>query len=394
MKKRKTVYCEMAFLLNFLKNRPNDDDFEDYREDSWKGLGRFLKRSDLIVDVTQEEFVRDCEKDANNADENRISAFLKSIIKKSSQGEITLSFKDKFISINSIDGKEQELNSVFLTNSEDSVCQEKSSGYGVITLNTAGVFSSNHLYKDNGIAFPNENNDKWDFLNKLNRDSPQLKYCNSMLIVDNFVFSDSKDSITKVISVSFQDKIDYNLKPIFKALLPDKLADGLEFEISIFTGDRKNNENFEKSYKYICLLLSQIRPNLKFRLTLYNKAFSKFHDRTIVTNNVWISCQAGFDVFGKNGRIRNTTNTSVIFPYFTNDINWADNAFRNVLKSAKCIIERYPEPNRNFWGSAEHKNRIVSYYTSYEITETRRNQQAQNRNYPVSDRFSRTYGWG
>jgi len=394
MKKRKTVYCEMAFLLDFLKNRPTFDEFEDYREDSWKGLGRFLRRSDLIVDVTQEDFFRDCEINASNADEERIKTFLKSLIVKSTQGEINLSFKEKFISIKTIEGKEQELNSVFLTNLEDSICQEKSKEYGVIVLNAAEVLSSNHLYKDNGIAFPNENNDKWDFLNKLNIDSPQLNNCNSMLIVDNYVFSDSKDSRTKVVSVSFQDKIDYNLKPIFKALLPERLADDLVFEISIFTGDRKNNEVFDRPYNYICSLLSQIRPNLKFRLTLYNKAFSEFHDRTIVTNNVWISCQAGFDVFGRKGKIRNITNTSVIFPYFPNDIEWAENAFRNVMKSAKNIIGRYPEQNKNFWGSREHKNRIVSYYTTDEVTETTKgNQQGRNRN-QSSDRFSKNYAWG
>ena len=174
MKKRKTVYCEMAFLLDFLKNRPTFDEFEDYREDSWKGLGRFLRRSDLIVDVTQEDFFRDCEINASNADEERIKTFLKSLIVKSTQGEINLSFKEKFISIKTIEGKEQELNSVFLTNLEDSICQEKSKEYGVIVLNAAEVLSSNHLYKDNGIAFPNENNDKWDFLNKLNIFAPSL----------------------------------------------------------------------------------------------------------------------------------------------------------------------------------------------------------------------------
>ena len=287
------------------------------------------------------------------------------------------------------------MNAVFLTNLESTVCLEKSKEYGVIVLNAAEVLSSNHLYKDNGIAFPNENNDKWDFLNKLNKDSPQLNNCNSMLIVDNFVFSDSKDSRTKVVTVSFQDKIDYNLKPILKALLPEKLADGLVFEISIFTGDRRNDVVFEKPYNHICSLLNQIRPNLKFSLTLYNKAFLEFHDRTIVTNNVWISCQAGFDVFGMNGKIRNTTNTSVIFPYFTSDIKWAENAFGNVMKSAKHIIGRLPEPNKNFWGSSEHKNRIVSYYTSDEVTETtKENQQGRNRNQSSEDRFSKNYAWG
>ena len=392
MKERKTVYCEMAFLLNFLKNRPVDTDFEDYKEDCWKGLGRFLKRSDLIIDVTKEEFVQYCIEEAKDVDEERKNKFLKSIIMKSEQGEINLSFKDKFLDIKNISSNNLgviELNAVFLTTSEDSICQKRSEAYGVIALNTKGVYSSIHLFIDSGIAFPDLNNRKWDFLNTLNEGIPLLRNCNSMLMVDNFICSDSKDNNGRI-TVSYQDKIKYNLAPIFKSLLPESLADDLKYEISIFTGS-KNDDNFENAYNSIRTIISILRPNLNFSLTLYNKAKLEFHDRTIVTNNVWIGCGEGFDLFDKKGNIRKPTTVTVTFPHFSKDINWANNAFINLIKSANNIIGRYHIENRDFWGSADHKNRIVSYYITGEMAEKKQKRCDHN---PPANRFSRPYGWG
>lgn len=397
MKERKIVYCEMDFLLSFLKNRPVDDDFDDYREECWKGLGRFLIKSDLIVDVTKEVFLDDCESNTNNADEERINSFLKSIIKKSSQGEINLSFKDKFVNIVNLPERNEDesvLNAVYLTTSDDAICQNRSRDYGVIALNNTSVYKCIHLFKDSGIAFPSRNNKKWDFLNTLNTGLPQLKCCNSMLIVDNYICSDSLDRKKTKVTFSYQDKIRYNLEPILKALLPEKLADGLEFEISIFSGTN-NDENLENPFNNICSLIGKIRPNLKFSITLYNNVSMVFHDRTIVTNNAWISCLAGFDVFDKKGAIRKPTNVNVIFPFFPKDINWTNDAFLNFIKSAKKIIERYPEPGRNLWGGKERKNRIVSYYSKGEPEKAATVQQkGYYTKQTATERFSRYNSWG
>lgn len=393
--KRKIVYCEMSFLLSFLKNRPIDDDFDDHRDDCWKGLGRFLKRSDLVVNVTKEDFIQKCECSTDNADEDRVITFLKSVIKKSADGEIDLSFKDKFLDLYTISGQDlgdSELNAVFLTDSEKSFCQEKSREYGVIVLNKEGLYNSIHLFKDSGIAFPNRTAKKWNFLNSLNQNLPQLNNNNSILIADNFIFSDSKDGFDVIIS-PYQDKIEYNLKPIFKSLLPEYLAEGLKFEISVFSDI--DNWNLENAYNYIYSIIRRLRPRLRFSLTLYNHVKKYFHDRSIVTNSVWIGCPGGFDVFDSQGNIRKPTNVTITFPLFSKDINWANDTFLNFIKSAKKVIQRNPIPGKNIWGNEERKNRIVSYFTADEVTEvTRGIQQIRTRNRPMADRFSREYAWG
>lgn len=396
MKKRKMVYCEMAFLLDFIQNRPTTFDLEDNSEDCWRGLGRFLQKSDLVLNVTKEEFCNYCEGDNPNAEEERKNTFLKSIIRKSCQGEICLSFIDNFLSIDNISEvnlEDSALNAVFLTTSDSKTCQEISRNYGLIVLNRDDVFNSIHLFRDSGIAFPSGNGMKWDFLNTLNIGFPQLKCCNSMLIVDNYICSDSLGYNNEIV-FSYQDKIKYNLEPIFKALLPEKLAYGLEYNISVFSGNKKD-ENLENQYNYICSLISKIRPNLNFSVTLYNNVSKVFHDRTIVTNNVWISCLAGFDVFDKKGTIRKPTNVNVIFMFFPRDINWTDDAFRNFVKNANRVIERFPEPGRNIWGNNVRKNRIISYYSKDEPEKaTTVQQKGYYANQTTTGRFDRSNSWG
>ena len=200
---------------------------------------------------------------------------------------------------------------------------------------------------------------------------------------------DNNDEIV----VPYEDKLDFNLKPIFKSLLPESLADGLEFEISIFSD--LDNQNIENAYNYIYSIIKKLRPKLRFSLVLYNHVKRYFHDRSIVTNSVWIGCPGGFDVFDRHGNIRKPTNVTLTFPLFSKDINWTYDTFFNFIKSAKKVFQRGPRPGKNIWGDEERKNRIVSYYTSDEIAETtKRNQQVQNRNHSVADRFSRDYGWG
>jgi hypothetical protein len=90
---------------------------------------------------------------------------------------------------------------------------------------------------------------------------------------------------------------------------------------------------------------------------------SVFHDRCIISNNVWISCGHGFDLFNKKSRgpIKSTT-VNIAFPFFQSSNLWVDGSFLNVLKDAKKILCGAINTTTVFWGGKDLSNRLICCY--------------------------------
>jgi len=360
MKKRKTVFCEMGFLNKFLRLRPTmleADTKSICQMECWGALYKFLCKSDITIDISKEEFSKLADKDS----------WLAMLWKKSAAGECGLEFNsEKFIKPDNVGMNKLDdvfLNALFLTDKEEVECEKFSDNYGTFALNGKSIMECSHLFKDNGCAFPSETAKDWSFLSALNGCHPRLNVGNSLIIVDNYLFeSNSRETggSNRDVTFDFEDKIDFNLKPILDYILPQKLADDLFYEISIISG--RENINYESQYNYVRSTIRKLRPKLNFKLSFYNNA-SIFHDRCIVSNNVWISCGHGFDIFKKEkSNPSKSTTVNVVFPFIQSNILWADDSFLNLMKDAKKIILRFNEEGKNYWGDNKGKCRIMSCY--------------------------------
>ena len=240
------------------------------------------------------------------------------------------------------------LNSVFLTILDSSVCKKLSSRYGVIVLNLSMVLTADHIFKEQKIPFDKTNGQNWSYLQKFKNKYPSISCCNSLIVVDRYLLSRVTDN-----------GINTNLKPIFDALLPISLDNGIVFTICIISEDKEGpGISIEVKLKKIQNLVKELRPKLLFKLNIFNR-FE--HDRSILTNNVMLTSGAGFDVIGKKGVSIKFTTTSFCFPFFHSDsndssifISWINNILN---KKRKC-----QNFNVNYWGDKSTSHHLLDYY--------------------------------
>ncbi len=358
MIEKKVVYCEMAFLQEFLNSyprlEPNDESLR--LVDAWMSFYLFFCKSDIILDISASEF-----KIQVNSNE-----WLFRLWKKSTENLCGLEFdSESFPDVSTIEGGNAEhkfLNAVYLTTKGDDVCKSKSQELGVFVFNPEIVKHCNHLFCDNGTAFPDDRARDWDFIRGLTGPNvaPPINISNSMLIIDNYILYDDRD-------LDYQEKMRYNLKPILQNLLPSKLAEGEIYEITVFVGIKSEDTNkrdlFGAQYNYLRTLIERIRKDLNFRLSVFvGNSEDKFHDRSIVTNNVLINSGHGFGILRSGGRTNSPTSINIVFPFFQTKIAWCDRSFLNVMQTANRITNRLHEPDKNCWGNHDKKNRMISYY--------------------------------
>ena len=366
MRKNKTCYCEVGFLTEFINSHPTvlEPNDEIIRlMGNWISMYQFICKADVVLDISSAEFSKLKEE----------SEWMRMFWKKSSNGECKIEFvgKSKFPYVNKLSYDKcsiRELNAVYLTIQPDNICTRLSTELGVVVLNNNLVKDCAHLFRDNGTEFPSDKAKDWDFLKHLNKVFPSINICNSMIIVDNYLFSDD-------VKNEDNEKVKYNLLPILKILLPNSLAEGEIFEIAVFTGEDKER-SFEIQLNYFRSFITKIRPNLEVKICFYGKTQKEFHDRAILTNNVWMSSGHGFDIFGRSKDVGKPTTINIAFPFVQNKLLWCDGSYLNVISQADFISnKRLNKPNLNYWGDIERTNRIIQYYKedSKESEDTKEN---------------------
>ena len=348
MKRRKNVYCEMEFLRTFIQNRPEVHGPRDRKlAKAWDNLYDFLCKADLVLNITKEDFQK--EYDHNE--------WLQDLWKFSTAGNCGLVFHtNNFVYLNQLNSnsiKEEQLNAVYLSTSEEGLCQEKSKEYGVIAMNIETYANCEHLYKDKGTTLPRGEKGDWSFMEHLNKDFPQLKFCNSLILVDKYIFKSNFQGQT------YKDKVDSNLRPILDYILPSKLADGLAFQLIVVTGERY--EIYKEQYNYLCDVVKDLRPDLACKLTMCNSDKFDFHDRSIATNNVWIDCPHGFDVFkpGEEANLSATTKVLIAFPLIQNFSDQVDDSYLAFIKDVKDVIYKTKDGLYKY-GDKNPDNRVIS----------------------------------
>ena len=369
MRKRKIVFCEFHFIQNFLTQQPSlvapiDDSIRIM--ECWLSLYKFICSSDLVLNISREEFYK--RKDENN--------LLSSIWKNGENIDFnTESFPDLGKDLNG----DEILNSVILTTKDEETCNKISEKYGIIVINETNWKDKKHLYIDNGTAFPNPDKEirDWNFLRQI----PQLNICNSLIIIDNYLFDDNKNKKGET-TLNWKNKLDLNLTPILTHLLPKNFFEDIKFEIILITGVT-TGFSYEKQYKEVCSIIRNINSKLNFKLSLFlglkdiNKGIkeSLFHDRCIISNNIWIGSGYGFGILGPTAFRQKPTTINVLFPYLQSSMPWVDDAFIKILTNVKEILATNDKVDKNYWGDDYSRTcRLVSHYfpTDEKLAETQR----------------------
>lgn len=329
MIKHKLVFCEFGFLDRFIQMCPSMAEFNDESANrmlNWLSLYKFISKSNIYLDISHKEMVQHVES----------SLWLKNLWKKAVAGECCIEcISSSFPAVSKISSAAvlaSELNAVYLTMETNEVCAKLANDFGVIVINPDIVFRTQHLFKDNGTAFPSSRAQKWDFMSPLKYSFPGIDISNTMLIIDPYLLKDNTNC-------TYQEKIECNLKPILQVLLPRKLAE-ISYHIYIFSGEKDDGTDINEQYDYLKSTIASIRKDLNYTLTIFYKC-KEFHDRSIITNNVVINCGLGFDVFNKKGKARKSTNVSIVYPFIQSQIEWVDDSYSNILKDVRKVFERY-----------------------------------------------------
>ena len=108
-------------------------------------------------------------------------------------------------------------------------------------------------------------------------------------------------------------------------------------------------------------MLGSIRPNLKIELSIIKCSSDNFHDRTIITNNYYIGCGGGFNLFMSRLSQKSTT-VNIISPYLNHSIKWAIKAYSNLISESSIVYKNTPKFIKdsfpNFYIGA-NKNRML-----------------------------------
>lgn len=329
---RQNVYCEIEFYKLFIDAYPKEvipTEEGIKKSKRWINIHSYLFKSDLILNTNSIEF-----KALTESNE-----YFWTLWKRSTSGECGLEFDDKgfpffekfdeFISIDNL-----HFSSVYLTCNSSECCQTIKSFYGVKVIPFENVFKSDKFFdiQIESIEKGDKSHKNWDFLEIYSHP------CNALAIVDNYILK-SEMIITE------------NLLPILDRLLPKKLE--IPFHISIFA---KNDFNNKKYHEEISNLITRIKPELSFKLTIH-KMQNEFHDRSIITNYLLIDSGSGFDLFSKNRAIHQTRITGY-YPFSAANINTdARLTYQAIKKSLRKIFETACDTEylTTFWGDKENR---------------------------------------
>lgn len=320
----KTVYCEKKFLEHCIKTIAEwqfcEESFEELR--LWMCIKALIFSPDIVLhlNITSDE-IDTIEK----KNRNELTTFEKNIrdildrqhqISDGSPG-IQLITRD-FVTVDNINkSDDKQLTAYYLTCCDCKTCQQCMDECGVLAICPENIKNFKSILYDNGSAVGK--NEQTDWKQKL-----IFTPCNSLVLVDNYILSDSKG-------------ID-NLKKIFDILLPQKLNSDVPFQISIFTtlkrgyGNKAEDISCQKRLDKVKEIIQEVRVNLKpIHISIFKCSSDRFHDRIICTNNTYISCGGGFDLVNDFGRASKTTTTNYIFPFFYKSAKWDSMAYSNFV---------------------------------------------------------------
>lgn len=335
---RKTIYCDWGFLESYLSmmgdETPNIDVSFNETSEVAQCIKDLILSSDvkLFLNTSREKFdekLKDIENKRKNAAikgrEVVLTDFeklLHNIVLAQQNNQLHVHFNFIDIDYENLSKHEQFLNAFFLTNSPKEMCQKAMDEYGVIVICAENINDFRYLLYGYGTAVRKYETNKWSRCLASEKTVP----CNSIVIVDNYILSKT-------------DLIKENLTDILDTLIPSRLSPTIEFQITIFTSSLINAKD-----KLQCINdeLKEIRPGINFAVAIVKSSSNNFHDRSIISNNILVSCGGGFDLF-KLGKSQKTTTVSMHNPFITATEQWLRKAYSDILHDTLKVYDSSPK---------------------------------------------------
>lgn len=327
----KTIYCEFEFLQEFINKYPDPSTDIDGLI-SWKLIYDLIYYANKKINVPLYKLY----------DEARANLQFAKLFKYSN-----VVYEKDFPNLenpDSISFDKEKKNSVFLTSTSKRNREYLSENYGILAIGKEDIFNYSNEYGTICRAIRKNSNKGWR-----NLIPPSLRISNSLIVSDLYFLSNNQ-------------KIKDNVRDILEMLLP--IQSHFCYPIFIYSFDMGNNEKV--LYTTITKIIRDIRPNLDFTLSLFKVYDKAFHDRHIITNNIYIECGAGFDLF-KDGRALKTTNLRMAFPFMFHE-NQKDSykeSYLNLIADILGLEHRGHARNIDFWGDDQRDMDLISYYDEY-----------------------------
>lgn len=289
MRKRKTIFCKKELFEKFIESAPTTYTDE---ADTWRMWYNFIKRSDVILDMTVEEFIRLAK---NNT-------FVTTLHSENTGGNCSINFVDKInvATITAANMTSEKACAFYLTDKDDDTCRQLSNKLGLIVANQNMMKQMKYLFADNGCSYPSSHSaENWEIVGH----TPTAKFTNTVLITDLYILKDN-----------WKKKLDNNIIPILSKLLPENSHNQCQIQIAVFTKGEYLGYA-DDQYDHLVSAIKRIRgENFNFTLTIYYGC-DNFHDRTIITNNLYITSGRGFDIFPDKSD-RKPTEIGIKYPFF------------------------------------------------------------------------------
>ena len=342
---RKPIYCDWEFLTAIVSKQdsktPCSDNSFAIDNEIASNIENLLICSDikLYLNISSDFFfnlLSEIEKKRKKALRKGKQAQLNTIEKliidmdlKQRNNALHLHFNASKVHFNDSMLDTNQLDALFFSCESKEVCAKAMEEYGIIVICSENINDFKYLTFDQGVAIHKTEYSNW----KQCLGGHDIVPCNSLIVVDNYILNDSSS-------------IEENLIRIFDSLIPLSLSESIIFQLTIFAtlyDDRGSKHyNCETRLKEIKTILSSIRPNINFSVSIIKCSKDKFHDRTIITNNLYIGCGAGFDLF-KDGKSKKTTTVSVFHPFLNTHKRWSRKAYSDLLLDAGKVFNNASE---------------------------------------------------
>lgn len=332
---RRAIFLEAAFWDWFSECfralLTSTDEMDAEKITRWNQLFKFICRSDVFIDAPLHIL----------GEKAKTDKVLWKLLKRNGDGQFDLNSKDPFPDLESSRSFDYDTDyqSVFFTKIDHN---EAARRHGVINISADTIWAQENKFKDTGSAISRGEYFSWGSMEDILHEAST-----GMVAVDNYfmkLLNPMTDRNGTRLSLA------KNLEKLINLMLPEN-CDKFYY-ISIFYLDAgRLDERQRKRNMYSCAIenfVKRTRPKLRFELELFpTDGIGDFHDRAILTNNVWIGCEGGFDVI-KGNRSQKSTKFHCLYLGFGNEAaKWLDQSCDDLIRDAKEVIERMKYSTNN-----------------------------------------------
>lgn len=326
--KEQRIICELDFLkIFFEKFRNTPRSFDSLKTDQkWLALYESLYESHLCLDSDTSGLFGIIEEEVKHYNGNTESCPLFKLVKRLLDKGKLENNQPRLSDLTIEDVSSEDLTSMYLVSDDAKLKQMTGDSIGVYVLPVDSCLEVDDYCKITKRIRKNKNID-W---NKILKNSPAI---NSLIIMDRYI-------------VASADDIKNNLFPIIDALIPNSLK--IPFHLTLMT-KVPQTDDIKELYDSIILHLKKVKPSVHVDLEIHNCTSGDFHDRAILSTNLYISCGSGFNLRRDNGSSQHTTNFKMSLVGICNErgekIEW-DTYYRNAFTIANNRPS-YPCKNNN-----------------------------------------------